>query len=184
VPGHISGAGQSPAGERIRSFAIVTTQPNELCAKLHNRMPVPVVLAPEAWPVWLGEETADQPHLKALHFRFAPGDPAFYKSYASELVGLSPDVLLAGASPAVPPLRRLMNTIPIVFVLVADPVGAGLCPEPRATRPQYHRVQHPRRTADGKMASVVKRGSTSCQPSCFCLQPGYGTIRLIVQPRH
>jgi hypothetical protein len=39
---------RSPTGERIRSFAIVTTEPNELCARLHNRMPV--VLAPEAWP--------------------------------------------------------------------------------------------------------------------------------------
>jgi putative SOS response-associated peptidase YedK len=55
---------RSPAGERIRSFAIVTTTPNELCAELHNRMPV--VLAPEAWPVWLGEEPAELPQLKAL----------------------------------------------------------------------------------------------------------------------
>ncbi len=51
---------RSPAGERIRSFAIVTTTPNELCAELHNRMPV--VLAPSAWPVWLGgEQTAELP---------------------------------------------------------------------------------------------------------------------------
>jgi putative SOS response-associated peptidase YedK len=28
------------SGERVRSFAIVTTEPNELCAQLHNRMPV------------------------------------------------------------------------------------------------------------------------------------------------
>jgi putative SOS response-associated peptidase YedK len=28
------------AGERVRSFAIITTTPNELCAELHNRMPV------------------------------------------------------------------------------------------------------------------------------------------------
>src|SRR5947207_10181866 len=37
---------RSPAGERVRSFAIITTTPNELCAELHNRMPV--VLKPEA----------------------------------------------------------------------------------------------------------------------------------------
>ena len=55
---------RSPAGERIRSFAIVTTEPNELCAELHNRMPA--VLAPRAWPAWLGEERADLPRLKAL----------------------------------------------------------------------------------------------------------------------
>ena len=45
---------RSPAGEWVRSFAIITTKPNELCAELHNRMPV--VIAPEAWPAWLGEE--------------------------------------------------------------------------------------------------------------------------------
>jgi putative SOS response-associated peptidase YedK len=55
---------RSPEGEWMRSFAIITTTPNELCARLHNRMPV--VLKPEAWPVWLGEEPADQSALKAL----------------------------------------------------------------------------------------------------------------------
>jgi putative SOS response-associated peptidase YedK len=55
---------RSPAGEWMRSFAIITTTPNELCATLHNRMPV--VLKPEAWPVWLGEESADASALKAL----------------------------------------------------------------------------------------------------------------------
>jgi putative SOS response-associated peptidase YedK len=48
---------RSPAGEWNRSFAVITTKPNELCAELHNRMPV--VLGPETWPVWLGEEPAD-----------------------------------------------------------------------------------------------------------------------------
>ena len=48
---------RSPDGEWIRSFAIITTTPNELCAQLHNRMPV--VLGPETWPVRLGEEPAD-----------------------------------------------------------------------------------------------------------------------------
>jgi putative SOS response-associated peptidase YedK len=54
----------NPSGERVRSFAIVTTEPNDLCAQLHNRMPV--VLAPEAWPQWLGEEAADEAQLKSL----------------------------------------------------------------------------------------------------------------------
>ena len=55
---------RSPAGEWVRSFAIVTTTPNELCAELHNRMPV--VLGPETWPAWLGEEPADTRQLKAM----------------------------------------------------------------------------------------------------------------------
>jgi len=55
---------RSPAGERVRSFAIITTAPNALCAESHNRMPV--VLNPESWPAWLGEEITDPRHLKAL----------------------------------------------------------------------------------------------------------------------
>ena len=48
----------------MRSFAIVTTEPNELCAELHNRMPV--ILAPKVWPAWLGEEPADEAQLKSF----------------------------------------------------------------------------------------------------------------------
>jgi putative SOS response-associated peptidase YedK len=55
---------RSPAGERVLSFTIVTCPPNALCAELHNRMPV--VLPPQAWPTWLGEEPADVPQLKSL----------------------------------------------------------------------------------------------------------------------
>jgi putative SOS response-associated peptidase YedK len=55
---------RSSAGEWVRSFAIITTTPNELCAALHNRMPV--VLQPETWPQWLGEEPVDPKRLKAL----------------------------------------------------------------------------------------------------------------------
>jgi putative SOS response-associated peptidase YedK len=55
---------RSPAGEWVRSFAIITTTPNELCAELHNRMPV--VLKPDVWQAWLGEEAASVPDLKAM----------------------------------------------------------------------------------------------------------------------
>ena len=48
----------------MRSFAIVTTSPNELCAELHKRMPV--VLGSEAWPTPPGEEPSDPRQLKAL----------------------------------------------------------------------------------------------------------------------
>ena len=65
---------KSSAGEWVRSFAIVTTAPNELCAQLHNRMPV--VLAPETWPSWLGEGAADQAQLKSLLVPY-PSDGMF-----------------------------------------------------------------------------------------------------------
>jgi putative SOS response-associated peptidase YedK len=50
--------------ETIRSFTIVTTTPNVLCADLHNRMPV--ILSPETWSTWLGEEPVEADQLKSL----------------------------------------------------------------------------------------------------------------------
>ena len=55
---------RSPAGERLRSFAIVTTAANQLLAPVHDRMPV--ILGPENWPLWLGEAPANPARLKAL----------------------------------------------------------------------------------------------------------------------
>ena len=47
------------------------------------------------------------------------------RKYAAELVALAPDVILAHSSAAVAPLLQATRTIPIVFTIVADPVGAG-----------------------------------------------------------
>jgi putative ABC transport system substrate-binding protein len=60
-----------------------------------------------------------------IDYRFAAGDPTLYKTHAAELVGLSPDAILASTTPAVAALRQQTRTIPIVFVIVVDPVGLG-----------------------------------------------------------
>lgn len=48
------------------------------------------------------------------------------RRYAAELVALTPDVVLANATPSVAALQSLTRAVPIVFVTVSDPVGAGL----------------------------------------------------------
>jgi putative ABC transport system substrate-binding protein len=60
-----------------------------------------------------------------IDYRFAAGDPSLSKAYATELVGLSPDAILATSSAAVDALRKQTRTIPIVLTTVADPVGQG-----------------------------------------------------------
>jgi putative ABC transport system substrate-binding protein len=47
------------------------------------------------------------------------------RSYATELVALAPDVIFATGSVTVGPLLEVTRSIPIVFVLVPDPVAAG-----------------------------------------------------------
>jgi putative ABC transport system substrate-binding protein len=60
-----------------------------------------------------------------IEYRYAAAEPARFKAYAAELVGLAPDILLATTAPSATALHSLTKSIPIVFVLVPDPVGLG-----------------------------------------------------------
>jgi putative ABC transport system substrate-binding protein len=60
-----------------------------------------------------------------IDYRWGPGNPATMRKQATELVALEPDVVLALTTAAVGPLLEASRTVPIVFVTVADPVGAG-----------------------------------------------------------
>jgi len=57
-----------------------------------------------------------------IEYRWDPGD---LKKAATEILTLSPDVILANATPAVAALQQTTHTVPIVFTQVADPVSAG-----------------------------------------------------------
>ena len=57
--------------------------------------------------------------------RWAGGDAERIRTYAAELVALSPDVILAAGGPSVGPLQQATRAVPIVFAIVTDPVGAG-----------------------------------------------------------
>ena len=60
-----------------------------------------------------------------IDYRFAGIDADTLRKYAAELVTLAPDVILAQSSPSIAALLQATRTVPIVFTLVADPVGAG-----------------------------------------------------------
>jgi putative tryptophan/tyrosine transport system substrate-binding protein len=58
--------------------------------------------------------------------RWAAGSADNFRKYAAELVALAPDVILATSTQAVLALQQATSTVPIVFVQVIDPVGAGM----------------------------------------------------------
>jgi ABC-type uncharacterized transport system substrate-binding protein len=60
-----------------------------------------------------------------IDFRYGLGDAANVRKYVEELVALAPDVVLASGASVLAPLLQATRTVPIVFVAVADPVGAG-----------------------------------------------------------
>ena len=61
-----------------------------------------------------------------IDYRFAGGDPERVRAHVEELVAFAPDVIVAQSTPVVAALKRATSTIPIVFVVVNDPVGQGL----------------------------------------------------------
>jgi ABC-type uncharacterized transport system substrate-binding protein len=69
------------------------------------------------------------------------------RRHAAELVALTPDVILATGAAVTGPLRQATRAVPIVFVQVTDPVGAGFVASltsPYASSGQTHRrLAHP-----------------------------------------
>jgi putative ABC transport system substrate-binding protein len=61
-----------------------------------------------------------------LDVRFSTNDYERLPKLAQELVALNPDVIFATTTPVVKALQAKTSTIPIVFVYVSDPVGAGI----------------------------------------------------------
>jgi putative tryptophan/tyrosine transport system substrate-binding protein len=61
-----------------------------------------------------------------IDYRWAADDPERIRTYAAELVALAPDVILATTTPVMMVLQAATRTIPIVFVLVIDPITRGL----------------------------------------------------------
>jgi putative tryptophan/tyrosine transport system substrate-binding protein len=61
----------------------------------------------------------------AIEQRFADGDADRARILARELMGLRPDLVVGHTTPVVAALQQESRTIPIVFVVVSDPVGSG-----------------------------------------------------------
>jgi putative ABC transport system substrate-binding protein len=74
-----------------------------------------------------------------IDYRSTLGDAARIRATAAELLSVAPDVILTAGGSQLGPLQQLSNSIPIVFVTVADPVGGGFVDS----------LSHPGRNATG-----------------------------------
>jgi putative tryptophan/tyrosine transport system substrate-binding protein len=61
-----------------------------------------------------------------IEWRWTGGDIARVRDYAAELVRLAPEVIVANGTPSVAALKHATSSIPIVFVVVNDPVAQGI----------------------------------------------------------
>jgi putative ABC transport system substrate-binding protein len=60
-----------------------------------------------------------------MEYRWAAGSADDLRKYATELAGLAPDVIFAAGGTSLGALLQATHTVPIVFVVVPDPVGSG-----------------------------------------------------------
>ena len=60
-----------------------------------------------------------------IDIRWAAADIGLMERFAKELVALQPDLILTSSTPATAAMLQQTRTIPIIFVIVADPVGSG-----------------------------------------------------------
>jgi hypothetical protein len=110
-----------------------------------------------------------------IDIRFAPAGAGQKQLRSQEFVALKPDVILAQSPQVVTALQRESRAIPIVFVGVADPVGAGFIIAHKlflAKIDTFKNKLSERRRADG--ASCGKRAASGVVPCSFrSTNPGF-----------
>jgi len=92
-----------------------------------------------------------------VEYRFADGDANRMWDLAKQLVALAPDVIVGHSTPVVRQLMRATRTIPIVFVVVADPVGSGFVasiPRPGGNATGFTNLDA---SITGKLLTVLKQ---------------------------
>jgi ABC-type uncharacterized transport system substrate-binding protein len=88
--------------------------------------------------------------------RWAAGDSGRMRTYAAELVAMSPDVMLTGNTPIVQELQRQTHTIPIVFVAVGDPVATGVVASLARPGGNATGFMNPEASISGKWLELLK----------------------------
>jgi putative ABC transport system substrate-binding protein len=61
-----------------------------------------------------------------IDYRWYQGNPEAARTYAAELLALTPDIILVSGTQGATPVKQRTRTVPIVFANVADPVGSGI----------------------------------------------------------
>ena len=106
-----------------------------------------------------------------VDIRWAASDVASMKRFAKELVALQPDLILTQSTPATGAMLEQTHTIPVVFLLVADPVGNGYAaslPRPGGNATGFTPIVG---SLGGKWVELLKEIAPRVARSHYCLTP-------------
>ena len=124
-----------------------------------------------------------------IEIRYVGGDLDHLRGYAAELIALKPDVIVSVGSVTVAPLQQATRTIPIVFVNVPDPVGAGFVQSmahPGGNITGFLNFEY---SMSGKWAELLKQVAPNVTRALVFRDPStaagigqFGAIRSVAQP--
>ena len=115
-----------------------------------------------------------------IDYRWAAGDADRIQVFAKELVTLQPHVILARSTPVTAALLKQTRTIPIVFVLVSDPVGEHFVDSLARPGGNVDWVHQRRVFADGQMVGAAQRGRPGHQACRIHIRSKIGTWRRFI----
>jgi putative ABC transport system substrate-binding protein len=106
-----------------------------------------------------------------IDIRWAGADPDKAQTFAKELVGMAPDVIVPSSNQVTAILQQETRTIPIVFVLVGDPIGSGFTAS--LTRPDRNLTGFPvfETEIGGKWLETCKEVASNISRVGFILHP-------------
>jgi ABC-type uncharacterized transport system substrate-binding protein len=106
-----------------------------------------------------------------IETRFGAATPEQIHASAKELLALQPDVILANAPHVTRELQQASRTIPIVFVAVSDPIGAGLIASLARPGSNLTGLQNYEATITGKWLAMLKEIAPSVQRAALIGNP-------------
>jgi putative ABC transport system substrate-binding protein len=106
-----------------------------------------------------------------MEYRFAGGDAQRMKAFAKELVALKPAVIVGHSTPVITELAQATKTIPIVFVVVADPVGSGFAKSIAHPGGKVTGFTNLDPTITGKLLSTLREMKPDLQSASLLFNP-------------
>jgi putative ABC transport system substrate-binding protein len=106
-----------------------------------------------------------------IDIRWAASDAALMQRFAKELIALQPDLVLSHNTPTTASLLQQTRTIPIVFVVVSDPVGSGFVasfPRPGGNLTGFTNIEP---TMAGKWLELLKEIAPSVARVALLFNP-------------
>jgi putative ABC transport system substrate-binding protein len=102
--------------ERMRRIAVLSPFASDDSAEQRNILAFAQGLAQSGW--------IEGQNLR-IDIRWGAGEPGRIRREAAELIAAAPDVILTVSSATTAPLLEATRAVPVVFIQVAEPVGAG-----------------------------------------------------------